>query len=113
MEISIDDFKKIELRVGKIIEVEDIPNTDKLYKLKIDLGEITNRTICSGIKQHYSIESLIGKKVVVVSNLALREIKGVQSYGMLLCSSSQNTEGVKEVMLIEPHKDSPIGSLLS
>ncbi|MBI5884666.1 methionine--tRNA ligase subunit beta [archaeon] len=81
--ISFDDFEKIELRVAKIISVEDVPNADKLYRLEIDLGS-EKRQLVAGIKQDYSKEELAGKQVIVVANLQPARIKGIESNGMLL-----------------------------
>lgn len=83
--ISIDDFAKVELRVAQIKEVEKVQNADKLYKLTIDLGAET-RTIVSGIVPYYKEEELIGKKIVVVSNLKPAKLRGIMSNGMLLAA---------------------------
>ena len=80
--ITFEDFKKIELKVGKILEVNDHPDADKLYILKVDTGE--ERTIIAGIKKGYSKEELVGKKIIVVCNLEEKELRGVLSQGMLL-----------------------------
>ena len=86
--ISFDDFKKMDLRVGEIIEAEDIPGADKLYKLKVNIGE--ERTLIAGIKPYYPKESLIRKKVVVLANLEPRTIKGIESRGMILAAVSDD-----------------------
>ncbi len=105
--ISYDDFAKADLRVGKITKVEDIEGADKLYKLSVDLGkEIGKRTICAGIKKHYSKDELKNKKIVVVANLAPRMLRGIESQGMLLAAS----EGDNKVILISPEKDIEAGS---
>lgn len=82
MEIKFNDFKNIELKVGKVLEVNDHPNADKLYIIKVDTGE--KRTIVAGIKTSYNKEELVGKKIIVVCNLEPREIRGIKSEGMLL-----------------------------
>ncbi len=86
--ISIDDFKKLDLRVAEILEVERVPGTDKLYKLKIDLGN-EQREIVSGIADYYSPEELKGKKIVVLANLEPKVIRGVKSDGMLLAAEKE------------------------
>ena len=88
--ISFADFKKVELKVAKILEVEDIPGKDKLYKIKIDLGN-EQRQIVAGIKPFYTKEELIGKNVIVVANLEPAVIAGIKSEAMLL--AAKDNEG--------------------
>ncbi len=85
-EITFDDFMKLDLRVATIVEAEPHPNADRLLKLQVDLGE-EKRQICAGIKEFYDPENLIGKQIVVVTNLAPRKIRGEISNGMLLAAS--------------------------
>jgi len=85
--ISIDDFAKIDLRVGKIIEAEHIPGT-KLLKLIVDLGN-EKRQIISGIADYYKPEDVIGKRVVVVANLKPKKIRGYLSEGMILAAGCE------------------------
>lgn len=80
--ISIEDFNKIDLRVGKIEEAQKIEGT-KLIRLLINLGEI-KKTIVAGIGEKYNVEELLGQLVVVVNNLETKEIKGIKSEGMIL-----------------------------
>jgi len=87
--ISFDEFVKVELRVGKVIEASDHPNADKLLLIKVDLGD-QQRQICAGLKGHYTPETLIGKNLIIVSNLAPRTMRGVESQGMLLAASSED-----------------------
>jgi len=84
--ISIEEFKKIDLRVGKVLAAEDVPGTDKLLKITVDFNSET-RTLVAGIKKHYSPEELIGKNIVVVFNLEPAKIRGIKSQGMLLAAS--------------------------
>ena len=86
--ISIDDFKKLDLRVAEILEVERVPRSDKLYKLRIDLGTEL-REIVSGIADFYSPEELKGKKIIVLANLEPKVIRGVRSDGMLLAAEKE------------------------
>jgi len=103
--IKFDDFEKIELKVGEILEVEDVSGADKLYKLKVDTGE--ERTLVAGIKKYYSKEELIGKKIIVVCNLEERRLKGITSEGMLLAASDD-----EKVVLLTVDKDIKNGSLV-
>ncbi|MBI4116456.1 methionine--tRNA ligase subunit beta [Candidatus Pacearchaeota archaeon] len=106
--ISYDDFAKTDLRVGKILKVEDIEGADKLYKLSVDLGkEIGKRVICAGIKKHYSKDELKNKKIIIVANLAPRMLKGIESNGMLLAAASKDE---MQVILISPEKDVEVGA---
>jgi methionyl-tRNA synthetase len=93
--IGIDDFAKIELRVAKILVAERIPKADKLLRLEVDLG-YEKRQILSGIAQWYTPEELIGRRIVVITNLAPRKMRGLESHGMLLAASE--TEGSKPVL---------------
>ena len=82
-EIVYDDFGKLDLRIGTITAAEKVEKADKLLKLQVDLG-FEQRTIVSGIAQHFAPESLINKQVVVVANLAPRKMRGIESQGMIL-----------------------------
>ena len=85
--IGIDDFTKVELRVGQILTAEPVPKADKLLRFTIDLGEAQPRQILAGIAQYYEYEKLIGRKVIVVANLAPRKLRGFESQGMILAAS--------------------------
>lgn len=87
-EISFDDFIKMDMRVGKIIEAENVPKSKKLLKLKVDTG-IDQRTVLSGIAQHYSCEEVLGKQVTILVNLAPRKIMGHESQGMILMAEDK------------------------
>lgn len=84
--ISINDFAKVDLRVAKILEAFDVPNKDKLLEFKMSLGSLGERTILSGVKQFVAKEEMVGRKVVIVANLAPRPLAGKMSQGMLLTS---------------------------
>ncbi len=107
--ITIDDFFKVELRVGQIKTAERVPKTDKLVHMSVDIGEAEPRSIVAGIAMAYEPEALIGRKVVVVANLAPRKMRGLVSQGML-CAAS--VEGGKPV-LAGFHEDIPVGARLS
>lgn len=84
--IKYNDFAKVELKVATILEAAEHPNADKLLVLLIDLGT-EKRTICAGIRQHYSLVELVGKQIIVVTNLEPRNLRGVPSNGMLLAAT--------------------------
>ena len=104
--ITKEEFERIELKVGEILEADDIPNADKLYKLKVDTGE--ERTLVAGIKKHYSKKELIGKRIIVVCNLEEKELKGIKSQGMLLAASDD-----EKVVLLTVDKKINNGSRIS
>ncbi len=106
--ISFSDWQKLDLRVGKILEVEDIEGADKLWKLTVDLGsEIGERIVCAGIKQHYSKKELNGKKIILFVNLSPRKLMGIESQGMILAAVNEDES---KIVLISPEKDIEIGS---
>jgi methionyl-tRNA synthetase len=101
-EISIEDFAKVDLRVGKVLSCERHPNADKLFVLKVDVGEGKPRQIVSGLAQSYTPGQVIGKKIVVIVNLKPAMLRGVESYGMLLAGKSNSQIAVVEVNGLEP-----------
>ena len=102
--ITIDDFKKIELRIAKIITADRVEGSEKLIKLQVDMGE-EKRQIIAGIGIAYSPEDLIGREIVVIANLEPRMLMGLESQGMLLAAS--NTE---MLTLVIPERDIPSGA---
>lgn len=86
MSITYDDFKKIDLRVGKIKEVTEHPNADRLYVIKVDMGD-REKQVVAGIRNSYKKEDLVGKLVIIVDNLETAMLRGIESQGMLLASS--------------------------
>jgi methionyl-tRNA synthetase len=104
-EIIFDEFEKMDIRIGTVLEAEKIAGTDKLLKLKIDTG-MDVRTVVSGIAQYYKPEELIGKQVSILVNLAPRKIKGIESKGMILMA--ENAKG--ELSLVSPVKGADNGS---
>ncbi len=105
--VSIQDFKKMGLRTAKIIGIERVENADKLYKLQIDLGD-EKRTLVAGLVKHYTEDELLGKTIVVITNLEPAIIRGIKSEGMLLAASSGEI-----VSILQPDKDVPSGSEVS
>lgn len=86
MNVSFEEFKKTELKIGKIKNVEEVEGLDKLYKLEVDLGESKPRTILAGVKEFFQPYELLGKSIVVVANLEPKEVRGISSEGMLLAA---------------------------
>ena len=105
--ISIDEFRKVELRVATIRSAEPHPNADKLMVLHIDLGS-EQRQICAGIRNHYAPEDLVGRQIVVVANLETAKLRGLESQGMLLAASDEG-----RVILLMPEKTVEAGSKVS
>ncbi|MDD5254540.1 MAG: methionine--tRNA ligase subunit beta [Candidatus Omnitrophica bacterium] len=102
--ITIDDFRKLELKVGQIKAVEDHPNADRLYVVTVDLGEKTKQLV-AGIRGSYQKDELLGKLVVVVDNLEPAVLRGVESQGMLLAASDANG-----IVVVSPEKTIQLGS---
>ncbi len=105
--ISFDEFKKLEIVTAKVIEVEDHPNADKLYVMKIDIGgEI--RQIVAGVKAYYKKEELLNKQIVALKNLQPATIRGVESNGMMLATKDDKT-----LAILVPEKEVTLGSPIS
>ncbi len=90
---TYDDFKKIEFKVGKIKDVTEHPNADRLYVVTVDLGDKTKQVV-AGIRSTYKKEDLIGRQVVVVDNLDPAVIRGAESQGMILAASDENGSSI-------------------
>ncbi|MDD5136187.1 MAG: hypothetical protein PHX20_03850 [Candidatus Omnitrophica bacterium] len=103
---TYEDFRKIELKIAKIKEVNDHPNADKLYVLIVEVGDKTKQ-IVAGIKNFYKKEDLIGREIVLVDNLDPAVIRGVESNGMLLAASDE-----KGISVIGPDRDVALGSIV-
>ena len=101
--ISFEDFTKLDIRIGTILEAEKIPKTKKLLKLTVDVG-IDIRTIVSGIAESFDPEKIIGQKVTVLVNLAPRKLRGVESQGMILMSDTPDGK----LTFIEPEGDTVV-----
>jgi tRNA-binding protein len=101
--ITIDDFLKLDLRVALITKVEPHPNADKLWKLQLDDGSGSPRQICAGIREHYTPDQLLGQRIIIVANLAPRNLRGEESRGMLLAASNVGKDapaGVERKVII-------------
>ena len=107
--ISFDDFAKVKMRVGKVIEAAAHPNADKLLVLKVDLGD-EQRQICAGIRANYAPEQLLGKNIILVANLAPRMMRGIESNGMLLAASNADRS---KVIVLTTEADIEPGSTVS
>lgn len=105
--ISFDDFTKMDLRVGKVLEAEKVAKTKKLLKLLVDTG-IDKRVIVSGIAEHFAPEDMVGKQVLVLMNLAPREIKGIESHGMLLFAE----EPSGALKIVAPQGEATVGDIV-
>ena len=104
MEVPYEDFAKLELKIGKVIQVEDIPGSNKLLKLTVDFGN-EKRIIVAGIKQQYKPEDLLNKKFVFVTNIQRKKIMGIESQGMILAAEDNGI-----IALLQPIKDVKEGS---
>ena len=103
--VSFDDFSKMDIRVAKVIAAEKVSKTKKLLKLTVDTG-IDKRTIVSGIAEYYTPEEIVGRDVLVLVNLSPRELKGIESQGMIL--SAEDSEG--RLVLVQPMAEISAGS---
>mgnify|MGYP001558540049 CR=1 FL=1 len=103
--ISIDEFKKLTLRVGVITAATDHPNADRLLVLTVDIGDGAPRQVVAGIKGSYQAADLVGKHVVVVANMKPATLRGVESQGMVLAASDEST-----IVLVSPERPIRVGS---
>jgi methionyl-tRNA synthetase len=105
--ITIDDFAKVELRVAQVLVAERVPKANKLLRLEVDLGN-EKRQILAGIAESYEPETLIGRKVVIVANLAPRKLRGLESNGMIVAASPEGGKAILAGFL----EDVPVGTRL-
>ena len=108
--IQFDDFAKVDLRVATVLDAQPHPNADKLLVLQIDLGT-EKRQICAGIKAYYQPAELVGKQIIVVANLAPRNLRGQVSHGMLL--AAHDAAGTGKVVVMGPTGPVAAGSKVS
>jgi len=106
MNITFEEFKKIEIRIGKILSCEKVENADKLLKLQVDFGDF-QRQIVSGIAESFSVEGLVGKKLPFIVNLEYRKFKGEESQGMLMAIDAD-----EKTVLLEPAVNVKEGTLV-
>ena len=102
--VGFEEFKKLDIRIAKVLEIKEHPNADKLFILKIDTGE-KQKQIVAGIRNFYKKEDLLGKQIVVVDNLEPVTIRGVSSEGMLLAAQSEDT-----ISILVPDKSIKTGA---
>jgi len=103
---TIEDFRKLELKVGQIQEVNEHPNADKLYIITVDLGDKTKQLV-AGIRGSYAKEELVGKQVVVVDNMDVAVLRGVESQGMILAASDETG-----IVIVSPERKMKLGSIV-
>ena len=106
--VQFDDFSKLDLRIGTILEAERVPKSDKLLKFLVDDG-FEKRTILSGIAKHFTPEEMIGRQVTFIANLAPRKIMGNESNGMILMAEDKDGS----LSLLQPHKEVWAGAPIS
>ena len=104
--ITYEEFRKLEIKVARIEEVTAHPNADRLYVLKINLGD-TQKQIVAGIRNYYKPEELVGKQIAVIANLEPAIIRGVESQGMLLAASDENG-----IAVLTPQREVKTGSIV-
>ena len=105
VQITVEDFKKLALRIGVVVSAEDHPNADRLLILKVDIGEASPRQVVAGIKGSYQAADLVGKRVVLVANLKSAVLRGVESQGMVLAASDASA-----ITLVSPERAISTGS---
>lgn len=107
--VTFNEWEKIDLRAGEILEVEEIPEANKLYKLKVDLGTET-RILVAGLKPYYTKDELEGRKCIVFTNLESKKIKGIESKGMILAAVNDDKSQVK---ILSANGEMELGSRVS
>ncbi|GAA4652591.1 tRNA-binding protein [Kistimonas scapharcae] len=105
-DVSFADFKKLDIRVGKVLSVERVPDTEKLYKVQIDIGEEKNRQTVTSLVDYYTSDELLGREVVVLTNLKPAKMRGELSECMLLCAE---TEDGSQCRLLMPEQSMAAG----
>ena len=107
--IGFDDFEKVKMRVARVIECERVEKSEKLLKFRLSLGD-EERTVLSGIAKFHNPEDLIGKKLILLANLAPRKIMGIESQGMLLSAAAKNEDGSEILRLLMADPIMPDGA---
>lgn len=110
--INFEDFEKVEIRVGTILEAEEVPGSEKLVRQLVDFGDLGKKQVLSGIKKWYKPADLVGKQLIYVVNLEPRMLMGMESEAMLICAADE--EGAKpgygKAVLLKPVKKVPAGA---
>ncbi|MBW3582936.1 MAG: methionine--tRNA ligase [Euryarchaeota archaeon] len=104
-EVTIDEFAKLDLRIATVKSVEDHPDADRLYVIKLDVGDLGERQVCAGLKKFYAPDEMVGKKVAFIANLKPAVLRGVESQGMILAGDSGDA-----VAFLTPEKELPAGA---
>ena len=112
-EISFEDFSRLDLRVATVTAAAAHPNADRLLLIQLDDGTGSPRQVCAGIKAWYEPESLVGRQVVIVANLAPRKLRGEMSEGMILAASARDDGGEETVVLVALDRPIATGSTVS
>ncbi len=112
-EISFEDFSRLDLRVATVTAAEAHPNADRLLLIRLDDGTGTPRQVCAGIKAWYEPETLVGRQVVIVANLAPRKLRGEMSEGMILAATARGDGGEETVVLVALEQSIATGSTVS
>lgn len=103
------DFRRLDLRLGTVVEVNDHPEAEKLYILKVNLGDEEPRTVVTNIKDVYSKEDLLGHRILIVANLKPANFRGVKSFGMIVAADDTGMGG-NSLLLLQPSRDVPNGT---
>jgi methionyl-tRNA synthetase len=106
--VTIQEFARLDLRVGEVVAAEAHPNANKLLVLKVNLGELGERQLVAGLRAHYQPEQLVGRKIIVIANLEPAVLRGVESQGMLLAASAGD-----QVVFLTPEKAIAPGAKVS
>jgi len=113
-QITYDDFARLDLRVATITAAEPHPNADRLLKLQLDDGTPQGRQVCAGIRAWYEPQTLVGRQVIIVANLAPRTLRGEISQGMVLAATSPGEgEGGEDVVVLTLDRPAPAGARVS
>lgn len=110
--VTFEEFKKLDLRIGKVLSVENHSNADKLYVLKVDIGGEVRQCV-AGLRPYLTPEQLLNKTVAVVANLEPAVLRGVESQAMILAASTSSEAGARDVVPLVPEKVVPPGSKIS
>ena len=111
---NLPDICKLEFKVGLITKAWVHPDADKLYCEEIDCGEDGGpRQIASGLRAHYNLDEMQGKRVLVVANLKAKNLVGFKSHGMVLCAAETNADGTEKVEFVEPPEGAPLGEVVT
>ena len=112
---NLPDICKLQFTVGEIVKVWEHPNADKLYceEIRIGPGDEDVREIASGLRPHFTLEQMMGQRLLVVSNLKPKKLVGFKSHGMVLCAAAPKEDGKEIVEFVEPPADAPVGEVVS